>query len=67
MAAEYGSSGIPFFRSLNIKPLRIETEDLKFISPEFDNRIRKSRLKPGDVVIFRTGDPGTATVIPIVR
>ena len=64
MADEYRSSGVPFFRSLNIKPLRIETEDLKFISPEFHNRIRKSRLKPGDVVIVRTGDPGTATVIP---
>jgi type I restriction enzyme S subunit len=63
MANEYRSFGIPFFRSLNIKPLRIETEELKFISPEFHQRIRKSRLNPGDVVIVRTGDPGTATVI----
>lgn len=64
MAVEYRSSGVPFFRSLNIKPFRVQTEDLKFISPEFHHRIRKSRLKPGDVVIVRTGDPGTATVIP---
>lgn len=64
MADQYRSSGVPFFRSLNIKPLRIETEDLKFISPEFHGRIYKSRLGPGDVVIVRTGDPGTATVIP---
>lgn len=64
MADEYRSTGVPFFRSLNIKPFRVEPEDLKFISPEFHHRIRKSRLKPGDVVIIRTGDPGTATVIP---
>lgn len=64
MADEYRTTGVPFFRSLNIKPFRIETEDLKFISPEFHHRIRKSRLKPGDVVIIRTGDPGTATVVP---
>lgn len=64
MADEYRSTGVPFFRSLNIKPFRVQTDDLKFISPEFHHRIRKSRLKPGDVVIIRTGDPGTATVIP---
>ncbi len=64
MADEYRSTGVPFFRSLNIKPFRIETEDLKFISPEFHHKVRKSRLRPGDVVIIRTGDPGTATVIP---
>ena len=33
MADEYRSAGVPFFRSLNIKPFRVETEDLKFISP----------------------------------
>ncbi len=64
MADEYRSTGVPFFRSLNIKPFRIEKTDLKFISPEFHHRIRKSKLTPGDVVIIRTGDPGTATVIP---
>jgi type I restriction enzyme S subunit len=64
MADEYQATGIPFFRSLNIKPFRVETQDLKFISAEFHHRIRKSRLRPGDVVIVRTGAPGTATVIP---
>lgn len=64
MADEYHNTGIPFFRSLNIKPLRVERNDLKFISPEFHKRISKSRLRPGDVVIVRTGDPGTAAVIP---
>lgn len=34
------------------------------ITPRFHERIKKSRLSPGDVVIVRTGSPGTATVIP---
>jgi type I restriction enzyme S subunit len=64
MALEYIGDGIPFLRSLNIEPLRIKKRDLKFISPEFHRRIRKSRLTPGDVVIVRTGKPGACAMIP---
>lgn len=64
MASEYVSSGIPFLRSLNIDPFGVNFKDLKYISPEFHQRIKKSALKPGDVAIVRTGKPGTCTVIP---
>ncbi len=64
MASEYVDKGIPFLRSLNIEPFRINDNDLKFITPEFHQRIRKSRLTPGDVVIVRTGKPGTCAVVP---
>ncbi|NML09201.1 restriction endonuclease subunit S [Sphingobium sp. AR-3-1] len=64
MANEYVATGIPFLRSLNIEPYRISLQDLKFISPEFHKRLRKSALKPGDVVIIRTGKPGVCSVIP---
>jgi type I restriction enzyme S subunit len=64
MASEYVDDGIPFLRSLNVDPLRINKNDLKFITPEFHNRIRKSRLTPGDVVIVRTGKPGACSVVP---
>jgi type I restriction enzyme S subunit len=64
MASEYVDKGIPFLRSLNVDPLRINNNDLKFISPEFHSRIRKSRLSPGDVVIVRTGKPGACSVVP---
>jgi type I restriction enzyme, S subunit len=64
MASEYVDQGIPFLRSLNVDPLRINTNDLKFITPEFHRRIRKSRLTPGDVVIVRTGKPGACSVVP---
>lgn len=64
MASEYVDEGIPFLRSLNVEPLRINKNDLKFITPEFHQRIQKSRLAPGDVVIVRTGKPGACSVVP---
>ena len=64
MASEYVDDGVPFLRSLNIEPLRINKNDLKFITPEFHKRIQKSRLTPGDVVIVRTGKPGACSVVP---
>lgn len=64
MTSEYVPNGIPFLRSLNIEPYRVNLEGVKFISQGFHNRILKSVLSPGDVVIVRTGKPGAATVIP---
>src|SRR6266487_1104971 len=64
MATEYAEKGIPFLRSQNIQPFRLELSSIKFISPEFHNKLKKSALYPGDVVVVRTGYPGTACVIP---
>jgi type I restriction enzyme S subunit len=64
MASEYVGEGVPFLRSLNVDRLQINRNDLKFITPDFHSKIRKSRLTPGDVVIVRTGKPGTCSVVP---
>ncbi|MFL9965129.1 restriction endonuclease subunit S [Paraburkholderia sediminicola] len=64
MASEYVESGIPFLRSLNIELFNINKNDLKYIRQDFHARIKKSALKPHDVVIVRTGKPGTCAVIP---
>lgn len=64
MASEYVLSGIPFLRSQNVEPLRINLEDVKFITAGFHARLRKSSLSPGDVVIVRTGKPGSCAVVP---
>lgn len=64
MAKHYVEEGIPFIRSMNVEPFRINYNDLKYISPEFNNRISKSKLHGGDVVIVRTGKPGACAVIP---
>ena len=64
MASEYVPDGIPFLRSQNVDYLRIKTDDIKYITPGFHQRLRKSALTPGDVVIVRTGKPGTCAIIP---
>lgn len=64
MAREYVESGIPFLRSQNVEPFRLNRDDVKFISKEFHAKLKKSALKPGDVAVVRTGYPGTACVIP---
>jgi type I restriction enzyme S subunit len=65
MAHEYRQNGIPFLRSQNITPYRINLNNLKYIDDKFHGKIRKSALHPGDVAIVRTGYPGTACVIPL--
>lgn len=64
MAKHYIEEGVPFLRSLNIKPYDISGGDLKYISLDFNNQISKSILHEWDVVIVRTGVPGTCCVIP---
>ena len=64
MADEYVDSGVPFLRSLSVERFGIRQEGMKFISPDFHAKLKKSALVPGDVVIVRTGKPGTCAVIP---
>ena len=64
MAAEYVPVGIPFLRSQNVEPFRVNLDDVKYVGEAFHARLAKSALQPGDVVIVRTGRPGTAAVIP---
>jgi len=49
---------------MNVEPFRINSNDLKFIDPEFHAELKKSALVPGDIVIVRTGKPGACAVIP---
>lgn len=64
MAHKYQGSGVPFLRSQNVRPHRIDRRELKFIDEEFHRELAKSQLEAGDVVIVRTGKPGQAAVIP---
>lgn len=66
MADEYVDEGVLFLRSQNILPysLNLEPNQIKYISSDFHNKIKKSQLYSGDVAIVRTGYPGTACVIP---
>jgi type I restriction enzyme S subunit len=64
MADNYIADGIPFLRSQNVRPFTIEDKGMLFIGDDFNTKLRKSSLAVGDVVVVRTGYPGTAAVIP---
>lgn len=64
MADKYTPDGVPFLRSQNIAPFRLDLQELKYVPAAFHEELRKSALNPGDVAVVRTGYPGTACVIP---
>lgn len=64
MAHEYINAGIPFLRSQNVRSNRFDPNGLKFISEEFHRKIEKSALKPGDILVVRSGSVGVACVMP---
>ncbi|WP_441232557.1 restriction endonuclease subunit S [Bradyrhizobium sp. 1200_D9_N1_1] len=64
MKDQYVDIGIPFLRSQNVRANRFREEGLIYISPHFHKKIIKSALVPGDVVVVRSGNVGTACVIP---
>ncbi len=64
MADKYIDEGVPFLRSLNVEPFRVKTDGLKYIGLEFHAELKKSALRPGDVLIVRTGKPGACAIVP---
>lgn len=57
--------GIPFLRSQNVRPGRIDFEGLQYITKEFHNSLKKSQLKPGDLLVVRVGaNCGDACILP---
>ena len=57
------SHGIKTFRSLNIGPMHIKDTDWVYFSEEGNRKNQKSVLNENDLVIVRSGAPGTACVI----
>ena len=60
----YVDEGIPCLRSLNVSRGTIDLEKLVFISEHANELHRKSKIFVGDVVVVRTGQAGTAAIVP---
>jgi len=57
--------GIPFLRVQNVTEEGIRLEDVKYISEEVHNGyLRRSKLKPKDLIFTITGRIGTVAVVP---
>ena len=64
MKDKYTESGVLFLRSQNVRAFRFDPKNVLYISEDFHDEIRKSRLEAGDLAIVRSGAPGTTCVIP---
>ena len=63
-ASWYADHGVRAIRGLNVKPGRIETHELVHLTAEGDQLNHKSRLHSGDIVVVRSGQAGSAAVVP---
>ena len=63
-AQYYEPDGVTCFRSANIRADMLDESNCVYISEESNAKLRKSILKTGDVLIVRTGYPGTSCVVP---
>lgn len=59
----YVRDGVPALRSLNVKQGEIKLDNLVYISADANELHVKSKLKAGDLVAVRSGQPGTTAVI----
>ena len=57
------TNGVRAFRSLNIGPMNIKDNDWVYFSEEGNSKNAKSILKENDLLIVRSGAPGTACVV----
>ena len=64
-ASHYVEKGVPAFRSFNVREDRLAPNDLVYFSKaDNDTALAKSKLRAGDVLVVRTGYPGTSCVVP---
>jgi type I restriction enzyme S subunit len=60
----YTTEGVVALRGLNIRPDRIDTADVVYLTEQGHRLHQKSALRQGDVVVVRTGQAGAAAVVP---
>lgn len=64
-ASHYVDNAVPAFRSLNVREDKLDTSKLVHISKQAnDTVLSKSKLRTNDVLVVRTGYPGTSCVVP---
>ncbi len=62
---KYAKTGVPFFRSQNIYPEGLVTDDIAFISPELHDKMSRTKLRPNDILLNITGASiGRSTFLP---
>lgn len=60
----YTKRGIALIRNTNIKPNYLDETDIAHITQDFAKKYESKKLKADDILICRTGYPGTACLVP---
>jgi type I restriction enzyme S subunit len=60
----YRDKGIPFIRTGNLNSGKIVLNDLRYITLDFHEKLKKSKLQVGDVLVSRVGYTGNAAIVP---
>lgn len=64
-ASYYRESGVPALRSLNVRANRISLDNLVYFSKsDNEGKLAKTRVRENDILLVRSGQPGTAAVVP---
>jgi type I restriction enzyme, S subunit len=56
-------SGVPLLRTSNVFENEIRLDDVRYIAPEVHAEIKRSQLRPGDVLLTTIGSIGLAAVV----
>lgn len=65
MVSHFHENGIMLLRTQNVKPFIVDIEDdLVFIDEEFHNKLKKSQIRAGQVLLARSGSIGDAAIVP---
>ena len=59
----YTKVGVPAFRSLNIGEMKVKDNDWVYFTEEGHEKNQKSVVRTNDVLVVRSGAPGTACVV----
>ena len=62
-SSEMLKEGIPFLRSGNIQDGKITDENLKFISPEKHQILKKGHIKTGNILFTNRGEIGKIGIV----
>ncbi len=60
----YCTEGTVMLRNLNIKPNQLDDSEIIHIDGDFEKKYKNKRLRENDILIVRTGYPGTACLVP---
>ena len=62
---KFENKGIYFFRSQNFSPESLDFEDMRYVTKEFHDKLKRSALKPDDILIAVVGATiGVVSIVP---